>query len=133
MKTQLAIAFFTLAALAPVTTAQTCTPGQADPATYNVIDLTGVGDHYYYLEERDTGLPPVPGSGFVLANGTWLYYEENGLGGLQRGGIGLTGDCFPGHGTIPPDPNGDLIPCLIIDEDPITDENCGTSPDHIVF
>ena len=98
----------------PVAQAEECIPGDASDVT---IKAPGVGTWYIVL----SGGTPV------------LYYEENGIPGLQRGGIGLTGDCFPGHGTIPPDPNGDLIPCLIIDEDPVTDENCGTSPDHLVF
>ena len=58
--------------------------------------------------------------GFVLADGTWIYVESNGVDGLQRGGS--SGPCLPSE---------DL--CLTSGVDPINDENCGHGPDTIVF
>jgi len=126
-----AFAALSIAVLSPAS-AQGCVPDQA----WNVIevDLRPV-DHLYYLEDRGCPTPDTmfPSCGVLIGDGTWVYYESNGVPGLQRGGIGLTGDCFPGHGTIPPDPSGDLVPCLLIDEDPITDDACGAGPDHILL
>jgi len=85
--------------------------------------------------------PAIPGEGFLMANGSWIYQENNTLEGLQRGGVGLTGT------WIPPDcdetwhisqlfnshrlPNGP--PCLLIDEDPINDGTCTHGLDTIIF
>lgn len=123
MKTMMLVALAALVAFAPHVSAQSgCTPTSADPSTLNEFDANG---NHYYVEERGNPLgtsPPVPGSGFVLGDGTWIYQESNLLAGLQRGGIGLTGSC------LPPDP----APCVIIDKDPINDETCGSGPDTII-
>jgi hypothetical protein len=113
-----------LVAMAAAPALSLCVPTSADPGTYNRIDLPD--GRTFYLEERGNPLgtqPPVPGSGFVLGDGTWLYEESNGLPGLQRGGIGLTGSCFP------PQP----APCLVFDQDKINDETCGRGPDTLVW
>lgn len=68
--------------------------------------------------------------------------------GLQRGGIGILGDWFPpgcdpvwgplvefhpnGSITIHPGNAPSPLPCLIADEDPITDTMCGHGPDRLI-
>lgn len=114
---------FMMAVPAATATHPSCTPEQADPSSINEIDLTSAGEGLFYLEERNSAAGAVPGTGFVTGDGTWFYEEDNTLDGLQRGGIGITGSCFP------PEP----LPCVLIDEDPITDENCDHGPDAIIF
>ena len=67
-----------------------CEPTSADPTTYNVVDVLGTT---FYAEERGNPLgtsPPVPGSGLLLGQGTWVYEESNGWPGLQRAGLDET-------------------------------------------
>ena len=100
-----------------------CEPTSADPATYNIVDLPD--GTRLYVEERAVPEPantnpPIPGSGFVLADGTWIYQESNGVDGLQRGGTSIP--CLPAED-----------PCLVTGVDPVNDENCGHGPDTILF
>jgi hypothetical protein len=75
------------------------------------------GRSFYIIEDSPPG---VPGGG-LPGDGIWVYEESNGLGGIQRGGVGLTGSC------LPPEPF-----CLLIGADPIIDETCGHGPDRLV-
>lgn len=79
-----------------------CVPESANPEDINQVD---VGDATFYIEERDSELGPVPGSGLFFGGGTWIYEESNGLPGMQRGGSGET----------------------------VTDESCGHGPDTLIF
>jgi hypothetical protein len=130
----LAAALWTSAFLpADVSTAQTCVPTGADPATYLTVVVAG---RTFYQEERGNPVgTPVPFSGLLLGpdldgdgvpefgegQGSWTYEETNGLEGLQRGGVGLFGDDFPPGSSQP----------LIVGEDPINDETCGGGPDSL--
>src|SRR5688572_13042402 len=95
---------------------QGCFPTSPNPATVNTFSdpLTG---NLYYIEVRGSSIPtspPLPGSGLLLGQGTWVYQETNGLWDLQRGGVGAMGTCFP-----------PMPPCLLVGQDPLTDVNCG--------
>jgi hypothetical protein len=128
--TLVGLAFLALAPLATATHDTGCVFTFADPASTNVI-VSPLDGRTFYDEERGNPLGvPVPLSGFFIGpgpeplagQGTWLYEETNGLANLQRGGIGLTGSCFPADGDL----------CLLIDEDPIEDENCTHGRDAII-
>lgn len=125
-------------AIAPVAGAShpACTPEAASWSTYTfqclpVDDQNDMDPHAecIYFEERG-GIAVVfggdayvvPGSGYALGDGSWQYDETWAVNGLQRGGIGVFGDYFP------PGCDPDST-CILIDEDPITDENCGHGPD----
>jgi len=146
MKTLPTLGILSFVMLAPMAASQDdCVPTSVNPETYWQFDL---GSQTFYIEERNSliadlipGSPAVPMAGLLTGDGTWIYEETNGLAGLQRGGVGLLGDWFPpgcdqdwrvvvepGHVSIPNAP-----PCLIINEDPITDVTCnGEGPDHVI-
>ena len=132
-----------------------CVATGADPATMTTFDLSGrvvplwgsLG--IWYVEER--GVPPplntdpaIPGSGFILGDGTWAYEESNGVPGLQRGGCGgLMWTPAPPPG-LPVSPQGPAAanrctPCLPFEDpclfgvDPVNDENCGHGPDTLRY
>jgi hypothetical protein len=97
-----------------------CVPGGADPATYNVI-VSPLDGRTFYIEERGDPLgAPVPGSGFLLGDGTWTWEETNGLPGLQRGGEER---CYP---------SDDLCIFIEVGLGP-EDENCGHGPDRLIL
>lgn len=69
-----------------------------------------------------------------FGEGTWWYRESNGLAGLQRGGTAVGGPCFPppvDPGT-PDFPQDDIDACVLVNTDPIDDENCEAGPDTII-
>lgn len=71
-----------------------CIPTEADPGTYSEVTLPD--GQTYYVEERGNPIgtyPPIPGSGFVLGEGTWVYREANTLPGLQRGDVVWDENC----------------------------------------
>src|SRR5688572_5804515 len=103
----------------------------APPGRLHEVSLLG---DTYYLEERDE---PNIENGFeeiVFDGGLWIYRESNGIGGLQRGGVGLFGDWFPTgcNQNWFSDPLSGTVPCLIINEDTWNDENYGAGPDSII-
>jgi hypothetical protein len=98
--------------LATVTPAAFALPGSGNacgiPSTILTIDLPD--GSRYYVEQR----------GNPEDTSVWTYLESNGIGGLQRGGVGVLGASFP------PPP----APAVLIDAETCT--NPGV-PDTLIF
>jgi hypothetical protein len=110
---------------AAATHGQNCVPGQADPSTVIVIDHPVTGQKFYW-EETGNPLgtnPPIPGTGYLLGGGTWMYEESNTVPGLQRGFISLFCEPFPGE---------PLPPLWSACNSPM-DKSCGHGPDTMIL
>jgi hypothetical protein len=120
-----AVVVWVSVALVPIATGthdQGCVPTAAEYYTEFIVN----GELYYLIESEPLVVAntPVPGSGFLIGRGTWIYKEINGLLGPQQPGD----DCKPFF----PTPETLLYhlthPC-----DPNFAEDCGHGSDEYVF
>lgn len=73
--------------------------------------------------------PPPENWGFMFGDGTWYYWEANGLPGLQRGGpekcvAWLPGQTYPVYAPAR---------CVLFDGDRLQDQTCGRGPDRMIY